>query len=146
MKDLIKKLTHKLFNRETLTYIIFGILTTAVNYIAYFILYHYTKLDPIVYNAIAWAVSVIFAFITNKVFVFESKSRAAKTIVREFAAFIGARVLSLFIEEAFLALTVKVMNMHELVAKIIISIIVVIINYFASKFFIFNKKEDINEE
>ena len=140
----MKKLINKLFNRETITYIIFGVLTTAVNYIAYYLLYKFTTLDPIIYNTIAWAVSVIFTFFTNKIFVFESKSFKPVTLIREFIPFIGARILSLLLEEAFLALTVKVMNMHELIAKIIISVVVVLVNYFASKFFIFRNKEEHN--
>lgn len=142
----MKKLIQKLFNRETITYIIFGVLTTAVNYLAYYLLYRYTSLDPVFYNTIAWAVGVIFAFVTNKLFVFESKSWKISTIFREFLPFVGARLLSLLLEEAFLALSVKVLGMHELIAKVVISVVVVLVNYFASKFFIFrNKKEDINE-
>lgn len=140
----MKKLINKLFNKETITYIIFGVLTTAVNYVAYYLLYRFTNLDPIIYNTIAWVISVIFAFFTNKLFVFESKSFKPLVLIREFLPFVGARILSLLLEEAFLALTVKVMNMHELVAKIIISVIVVLVNYFASKFFIFRNKEEQN--
>ena len=142
--SFITTLLHKFINKETITYIIFGILTTAVNYIAYFILYKFTALDALIYNTIAWAVSVIFAFITNKLFVFESKKWNARTVFKEFIPFVGARILSLLLEEAFLFITVEIANMHELIAKIIISVVVVIVNYFASKFFIFrNKKEEI---
>lgn len=143
--SFITTLLHKFINKETITYIIFGILTTAVNYIAYFILYKFTALDALIYNTIAWAVSVIFAFITNKIFVFESKKWNARTVFKEFIPFVGARILSLLLEEAFLFITVEMANMHELIAKIIISVVVVIVNYFASKFFIFrNKKEEIS--
>ena len=140
----MKNLLHKLINRETITYIVFGVLTTAVNYVTYYLLYKFTALDAIIYNNIAWAVSVLFAFITNKLFVFESKSWKFPTVLKEFFPFVGARILSLLLEEAFLLLTVKVIGMHELIAKIIISVVVVIVNYFASKFIIFrNKKEEI---
>lgn len=141
----MKTLLHKLINRETITYIIFGVLTTAVNYVTYYLLYRFTALDAIIYNTIAWAVSVIFAFITNKLFVFESKKWAIRTVLREFFPFVGARILSLLLEEAFLMLTVNVLGMHELIAKIIISVVVVIVNYFASKFIIFRKKNNKEE-
>lgn len=141
----MKTLLHKLINRETITYIIFGVLTTAVNYVTYYLLYRFTALDAIIYNTIAWAVSVIFAFITNKLFVFESKKWAIRTVLREFFPFVGARILSLLLEEAFLVLTVNVLGMHELIAKIIISVVVVIVNYFASKFIIFRKKNNKEE-
>lgn len=141
----MKTLLRKLINRETITYIIFGVLTTAVNYVAYYLLYKFTALDAIIYNTIAWAVSVIFAFITNKLFVFESKSWNIRTVLPEFFPFVGARILSLLLEEAFLMLTVTVIGIHELIAKIIISVVVVIVNYFASKFIIFRNKKDKEE-
>ena len=142
MKNLIKKV----FNKETITYIIFGILTTIVNYIVYYLLYKYTGMDPLAYNTIAWAAAVIFAFFTNKFFVFESRSFKPDILVKEFLIFVSARVLSLILEEAFLALTVKVMGIHELIAKVIISVIVVIVNYFASKFLIFKKEKGESNE
>ena len=142
MKNLIKKLC----NKETITYIIFGVLTTVVNYVVYYILYKFTGLDALAYNIIAWVAAVIFAFFTNKLFVFESKSFKPSIIFRELATFVSARVVSLLLEEAFLALTVKVIGIHELLAKLIIAVIVVIVNYFASKLFIFKKeKGDPNE-
>ena len=142
MKNLIKKLC----NKETITYLIFGILTTAVNYIVYYLLYKFTGIDALAYNIIAWVAAVIFAFFTNKLFVFESKSVKANVIFRELLTFVSARLISLALEELFLALTVKVMGIHELIAKLVISVIVVIVNYFASKLFIFKKeKGDSNE-
>ena len=138
---MMKSLINKLFCRETITYIIFGILTTAVNYLVYYLFYKFTNIDPVIYNIIAWIISVLFAFITNKIFVFESKSFKMQIVIRELITFIAARLLSLGAETASLALTVKALNMNELAAKIIIAVIVIIINYFASKLFIFNKKE-----
>lgn len=62
----MKKLLVKLFNKETITYVIFGGLTTVVNYAVYYLFYKFTMVDPVVYNIIAWVVAVLFAFITNK--------------------------------------------------------------------------------
>lgn len=138
----MRKLLKKLINKETITYVIFGGLTTVVNYAIYYLFYKFTAIDPIIYNIIAWVAAVIFAFITNKLFVFESKSFAPKLLFQEFMSFIGARLLSLLFETGFLALTVKVFHMNELLAKIIAAVFVVIFNYFASKFFIFKKKID----
>ena len=136
----MKKLIDKLCNRETITYLIFGVLTTAINYGIYHLMDKFTELEPVVYNIVAWTVAVIFAFFTNKLFVFESKSFKSTVVFREFLTFVSARIISLLLEEAFLALTVKVMGIHELIAKVIISVIVVIVNYFASKFLVFRKK------
>ncbi len=137
----MKQLINKLINKETITYIIFGVLTTVVNYAVYYLFYRFTSIDPIVYNVVAWIAAVVFAFVTNKLFVFESKSFAPEVLLSEFVTFIGARLLSLLFETGFLALTVKVFLMNELVAKVIAAVFVVIFNYFASKFLIFRKKD-----
>lgn len=142
----MKKLINKLINRETITYLIFGVLTTAINYAVYHLMYRFTTLEAIVYNIIAWTVAVIFAFITNKLIVFESKSFRPGIVIREFIPFIGARIFSFVLEEGFLALTVNVMGMHPLKSKIIISIVVVIVNYIFSKFLIFTKKKETPHE
>ena len=141
----MKKLINKLLNRETITYLIFGVLTTAINYGVYYLMYKFTTLEPVVYNIVAWTVAVIFAFFTNKVVVFQSKEFKAVTLVREFLPFIGARIFSFIVEEAFLALTVNLMGMHPLLSKVIICVVVVIMNYFFSKFLIFNKKKENND-
>ena len=84
---------------------------------------------------------MIFAFITNKLFVFESKDRSAQLVLHELALFAGARVFSLLIEEGFLLLTVEVLHGNDRIMKLIAAVFVVIINYFFSKFFIFKKGE-----
>ena len=142
----MKKLISKLINRETITYLIFGVLTTAINYAVYYLMYRFTSLEPTVYNIVAWTVAVIFAFITNKLVVFQSKEFRSDTFIKEFVPFIGARIFSFVVEEAFLALTVNIMGMHPLVSKVIISVVVVILNYFFSKFLIFRKKKESNNE
>ena len=107
-------------------------------------MYKFTSLEAIVYNIVAWTVAVIFAFITNKIVVFQSREFRPSTIVREFLPFIGARLFSFFVEEAFLAITVNGMGMHPLKSKIVICVVVVILNYFFSKFLIFRKKKGDN--
>lgn len=142
----MKKLINKLINRETITYLIFGVLTTAINYAVYYLMYRFTSLEPTVYNIVAWTVAVIFAFVTNKLVVFQSKGFQPDTIIKEFLPFIGARIFSFVVEEAFLGLTVNLMGMHPLLSKVVISIVVVILNYFFSKFLIFRKKKESNNE
>lgn len=141
----MKKLIDKLCNRETITYLIFGVLTTAINYGIYHLMYKFTELEPVVYNIVAWTVAVIFAFFTNKVVVFQSKEFKPSTLIKEFLPFIGARIFSFLVEEAFLALTVNLMGMHPLLSKVIICVVVVIMNYFFSKFLIFKKNKENND-
>ncbi len=138
------KIKEKLFNRETILYLVFGVLTTAVNYTVYYFC-RFLDIDYKIANVIAWIFAVIFAFITNKLFVFESKSRQASVLMRELALFAGARVFSLLIEEGFLLFTVEVLGGSDRLMKLIAAVFVVIINYFFSKFFIFKKNSAAGE-
>ena len=140
--------------KEIILYIIFGALTTLVNFVAY-ILFDLilTKELYLVTNLIAWVIAVIFAYIVNKLLVFSSKSFEKKTLLKEILEFLGARVFSFFLEEAGLLLFVDVLNfksisidLHffiltgDIIAKVILAVVVVILNYFFSKFIIFKKK------
>ena len=89
--------------------------------------------------------ALIFAFFTNKIFVFESKSFRLKKLIPEIIGFTGARLLSFLFEEGFLFVTYY-FGMNEYIAKLIASVVVIILNYFSSKFFIFKKKEVIIQE
>lgn len=148
LKDLLLKY------KEIIIYLVFGLATTVFNLSTFWL---FTRLLGeelyLVNNAIAWVVAVVFAFVTNKLFVFKSKSWAVKTAGKEFAEFIGARLFSFGIEEGGMWLLVDLLSFGEkelnifsisisgqVIAKVIVGIIVVIINYFFSKFLIFNKK------
>ena len=142
--------------KELISYVFFGVLTTVVNFITFYILESFILKGENAYlvnNAVAWFVSVVFAYVTNKLFVFGSKSWDMKKVAREVVEFFSARVLSFLIEEAGLWLFVDVMSFGEfsytvfgfeitgnLIAKVILSVIVVILNYFFSKLWIFKKK------
>ena len=139
------KIRQKLFNRETVLYVVFGVLTTAVNYAVYYLCRH-LGVDYKIANVIAWIFAVIFAFVTNKLFVFESKSRKPALVLRELVLFAGARVFSLLIEEGFLLFTVEVLHGNDRIMKLIAAVFVVIINYFFSKFLVFRKKKGSDED
>ncbi len=142
--------------KELILYLIFGILTTLVNFIAFWLiglclgegLY-------LVTNVIAWAIAVAFAYATNKLFVFEARSFSPAVLAKEIPEFVLARALSLGIEELGLWLLVSVIGLGSLnfslfsislngqmIAKIILAVIVVILNYFFSKFVIFKRKSN----
>lgn len=150
---MIKKLFIKY--KELITYVFFGGLTTVVNLIV-FKLFGMLLGDEryLISNAIAWVVAVIFAFITNKLWVFESKSLSGKVLLKEIPSFFAARVLSFIIEEAglfmlidligFSEYSLKIMSIEvsgEMISKLILAIVVVIFNYFCSKLIIFKKKK-----
>lgn len=138
---MIQKIKEKLLNREMIMYIIFGVLTTVVNFAAYWLLGRITDWNIVfVVNPIAWVVAVLFAFITNKLFVFESKSWEFMLSVKELASFVVARLASFAFEELALWLAVDILSFNELYSKAVVAVIVVIMNYILSKLFVFKKK------
>ena len=152
--DKIKALFKKLVNKETVTYVIFGVLTTLVNLLVFkgFDVLFKGKYYLFT-NTIAWIAAVAFAYVTNKLFVFESKSWKFDVIKKEIPSFLGARIASYFVEQAGLWIFVELLHFDEKVfdfillklsgkitAKLIIGVIVVVINYVLSKFIIFSKK------
>lgn len=134
--EKLKKLWKKY--KEAILYLIFGVLTTAVNWIVYFPL---TKLTPVHYqiaNVISWIAAVLFAYFTNRTFVFESKN---KNKLAELAKFIGGRIFSLLAETALLFILIDLIKFNEDLSKIGGQVIVVILNYIISKVFVFKKDE-----
>ncbi|MBR5931875.1 MAG: GtrA family protein [Lachnospiraceae bacterium] len=127
--------------KEIITYLFFGFVTTVVNYGMFALLVRVFHLDVVPANIISWIVAVIVAFVTNKLWVFESKARDAKTIAREFGEFVAGRLITLGLETLLLWIFVDKLGMNDLVMKIITSVIVVIVNYIFSKFIIFRKKK-----
>ena len=138
MNDKINNLIKKFLNKETISYLIFGVLTTIINIELAFIMSE--DAASLVGNVIAWVISVAFAFVTNKLFVFESKSMAFKVVMAELTGFVIARLLSLAFDEGFMFVAIVLLGMNSLLAKIISNVFVVIINYVLSKFFIFKNK------
>ena len=145
----------KLLNRETILYIIFGVATTVVNYIVFHLLYNvlWHQNHSLAANAAAFVAAVIFAFVVNKLFVFESRSWDAVTLKREIPSFLGARIGSFGIEEAGLFLAEKVFKLGGIIAitlggtafdwitvvKITLAFVVVALNYVFCKLFVFKK-------
>lgn len=122
--------------KEIILYLIFGVLTTIVNIASFYILVDILKINWIVSNVAAWILSVLFAYFTNKTYVFESKN---SNIIKEFISFIICRILSLGIDMVFMFILIDLLNVSNLISKIIVNIIVVIANYIFSKFLIFKK-------
>ena len=127
---------------EVLSYLIFGVLTTAVNYLVYLPVYNLVGLSAALSNAIAWVVAVAFAYLTNKPFVFKSHDWSRNVVIPELSKFVSCRIGSGLLETFFVWLLVDVLSWNGNLVKIGISVLVVILNYVASKWFVFfNKKE-----
>lgn len=128
---------------DILSYLFFGGLTTVVNYLVYFPLYNWLQFSATVSNAVAWVFAVAFAYLTNKPFVFKSYDWSAKTVVPELTKFVGCRIGSGAVETALLLLCVDWLNWNGNLMKILTSILVVIVNYVASKLIVFRKKGEV---
>ncbi len=137
---MIRKLINRLVNRETVTYLIFGVLTTLVNYIVYYGL-ELLGVDYKIAEVAAWIISVIFAFFTNKKYVFLSTDYDRHTLLDEFWKFTAGRILTFLFEFAFLLITVERFHLDDRIMKLAASVVVVILNYVFSKLFIFNKEK-----
>lgn len=125
---------------STFLYVSFGMLTTLVNYVVYLPLYNYLEFPAVISNAVAWLFSVIFAFITNKPFVFKSLDWSNEVWIPEFVKFVSCRFISGVFETIVLFIAVDFLKCDGNIWKIISSIFVIIFNYFASKLFVFHKK------
>ena len=125
--------------KELILYLIFGVLATVINIVAFWICNDIFHIEYKVSNIVAWILSVIFAFITNKLLVFESKNKSKEETTKEAIGFIGARLFSLVVDMILMILMIDTLKMNSLVAKIISNVVVVIINYIFSKFLIFRK-------
>ena len=125
--------------KEVISYLFFGGCTTLINIISY-MLFRAANIDMLISNSLAWVVSVLFAFITNKLFVFESRNVGFKKTMVECIYFFICRLLSLVFDLGFMYLLVDIFSCNELLSKIVSNIIVIIINYVLSKLLIFKKK------
>ena len=141
MKKIIE-LLKKYINRETVSYLIFGVLTTVVDIIVYYVFGTTLALNYIIAKIIAWVVAVSFAFITNKLYVFGSKSFHPLLLRKEFITFVISRILSLLFAIAFIAATVEWLGIDKNIANLASNVFVVIINYVLSKLFVFNKEKN----
>jgi len=122
------------FEKELIFYIIFGILTTLVNILLYLFLTKLLGFNYIISNILAWFFSVLFAYITNRIWVFESDN---DNILKEIILFFSGRLFSGVVDTLFLFVFIELLFMNDLISKVIIQIIVVILNYVISKFIIF---------
>lgn len=120
-------------------YAIFGILTTAVNVAVYFLSHNLIGMSNVISTVIAWVIAVAFAFITNKIWVFDSGSFDWKTLTHEIPTFFGSRLVTGFLDVTIMYFTVDIMSWNSMIWKIISNVIVIILNYVASRFIIFNK-------
>lgn len=138
--EKIKKIIEKFLTKEVILYVIFGLFTTAVNLGAFYLMNTILKWDKNVANLIAIVLAVLFAYITNKDLVFHSEAKTLKAKWMEFFKFIAGRTFTMIIEFVggwLLFLT----PIPEMISKLVVTVVVVILNFFISKFFAFKTKK-----
>lgn len=139
--DKFKAIKEKLLSREVIMYIVFGVATTLVNLVVSFILEGIIKMDGATASAIGIIASIIFAYFTNRKWVFNTEAKGLKENAEEFGKFILGRAFSMVVEQGGVILFYSKMNLPFMPVKISLTVIVIILNYFFSKFFAFTKKK-----
>lgn len=124
-------------HRDIVSYIAFGILTTVINWGVFFFSRELLKISATASNIIAWVISVLFAFLTNKPFVFNSKNWSREVVIPEFIKFVTCRIGSGVFETVFLFITVDCINLNGTVLKLIASGVAMVLNYILGKYIAF---------
>ncbi len=140
--NFIKKLSDKYWTKENRAYIFWGLMTTAVSIAIYYLLIFFIpSLIEEIANAIAIVISILFAYVVNKKFVFCSKCPDFKSLLREFWSFISCRIFSAIVEELLLSFFLRVAHVNEYVSKLLVCIVIFVLNYVMSKMLVFRNKE-----
>lgn len=130
MKNIIQK------NKEIIMYLVFGVLTTVVNIVVYYIFSNLLHMNYLFSNAMAWFLSVLFAYVTNRKYVFDSKNNQ---IIKEAISFFGSRLATGIIDMVLMWFLVNFNIVNDVVAKVVVNVIIVILNYILSKLVVFKK-------
>lgn len=125
---------------DILAYLIFGVLTTLVNYAVYLPAYNLLGLSASVSNMLSWVVAVVFAYLTNKPFVFKSHDWSKETVIPELTKFVSCRIASGATETVILLLAVDILGWNGNIWKLLTQVMVVVLNYVFSKLIVFRKK------
>ena len=146
--EKLKEILNKVLNKEVISYIIFGVLTTLVNIIVSFVLKAWLNVEGNIASTVGIISSILFAYFTNRKWVFHSTAHGSREKLLEFGKFILGRAFTMVVEIVGVFLlndvlhsfyTVFSENIAYLVNKCIITVIVIILNFFVSKFFAFKK-------
>jgi len=126
-------------HRETLLYLIFGGMTTVLSFALYYV-FLFCGMHYIAAQILSWIGAVIFAYVTNRIWVFESRSRGFLPVLREFVSFVAVRLFSGVVETVLLWLMVDIAGIAEGIAKIPVAVLTVVLNYITGKLIVFRKK------
>ncbi|MBP5160427.1 MAG: GtrA family protein [Lachnospiraceae bacterium] len=146
MKEKFKYLFKKYCTREIITYVIAGLLTTAVNFLCSYLLYNVLLVEENLTNAIAWVVAVVFAFFINNYWVFKAGDDGKKNETVKFFKFVALRGVTLVIELGLPFIFVTLLGFPYWPVKIVMTIIITVLNYVFGRFLVFIKSKKSTEE
>ena len=126
--------------KEVINYLFFGGCTFLVSVVSFYLFNKVLFLNEHFSNVLSWILAVLFAYVTNKTCVFESKTTNKKELLKEISSFFTARLLTLGIEELILLIFVNIFKFDAMIVKIFAQVIVILANYVLSKLFVFKKK------
>lgn len=138
--ETIKEIIKKVWTKEVIFYAIFGVLTTIINIGSFYILTKILNINENISNVVAILLAVLFAYFTNKDIVFHSEAKEMKEKLKEFGKFMSGRAFTMIIEWGGCAL-LFLLPIPEMLSKLFMTVIVIILNFFISKFFAFKKKK-----
>ncbi|MBR1758475.1 MAG: GtrA family protein [Lachnospiraceae bacterium] len=139
---MLKKIWKKLTSREVILYLVFGVLTTAVDYLVMWLMLKVLGeggLQAQIANVIAWCAAVLFAYVTNRRYVFDSDEQTKDGIFKELLKFVGARLTSLLVSMVIIYVGVDLLHGSAMISKVASSVVVVILNYVFSKWIVFHR-------
>lgn len=136
---MIEKIWKRFVNRESVAYLIFGVLTTLVDWGVYTVLWS-NQVDYRISTVVSWVAAVLFAFVTNKFWVFNSYDLRPDHLLKEFTAFVSCRAATGLFTLVGMMIMVQGLHLHELIGKLFVSAASLVLNYVFSKLFIFKKK------
>ncbi len=127
--------------KKIILYLFFGGCTTLVNIVSYYVMSHIFNCSVMFSTVVAWILSVLFAYLTNRKMVFDSKAKRKKDIIKEITSFFACRIATGIVDWLCMYIFVEKIGFNDMVIKIIANIIVIILNYIASKLIVFKEKK-----
>lgn len=136
--SIIKRLLIKY--RDIVLYGVFGVLTTLVNIVSYWFMAHPLSMGTMISTVLAWVLSVLFAYFTNRKWVFRSKATGTEAIVKEIVSFFACRIATGVVDWACMFVFVELLRFDDVVIKVLANIVVIVLNYVGSRLFVFRQK------
>lgn len=125
--------------KEVILYLVFGGLSFIVSICTYALFNVYLGINELIANILSWIITVLFAFLTNRIWVFDSPTSGVQDFLKQMAAFFGGRIITLVVEEVIILVFISILGFNSMIVKIVAQIIVILLNYIISKLIIFKK-------